>query len=64
MCSSVSWKTFLTDGKAVDVADMRRVVSAEFLVHQVGIDSDLHEHRQRVSATLDKFAEKFRTDAP
>ena len=49
--------------KAADVADVRRVISAEFCVHRVGIDSDLHEHRQRVSAALDKFAEKRRTDA-
>ena len=41
---------------------MRRAISAEFRMHQVGIDSDLHEHRQRVSAALDKFAEERGTD--
>ena len=34
------------------MTDMRRV-----------IDSDLHEHRQRVSGALDKSAEERRTDA-
>ena len=32
-------------------------------MHRDGIDSDLHEHRQRVSAALDKFAEERRTEA-
>ena len=41
--------------KASDAADMRRVISAEFRVDRAGIDSDLHEYRQRVSAVLDKF---------
>ena len=49
--------------KAEDVADMRRVISTEFRMHRAWIDSDLHEHRQRVSAALDKFAEERRTDA-
>ena len=48
--------------KAGDVAEMRRVISTEFRMHRAGIDSDLHEHRQRVSTTLDKFAQERRTD--
>ena len=48
--------------KAWDVAGVRRVISAEFRMHRAGIDGDLHEHRQRVSAALDKFAEDRRTD--
>ena len=49
--------------KAANVADMRRVISTEFRMHRVGIDSDLRDHPQRVSAALDKFAEERRTDA-
>ena len=49
--------------EAADVADMRRVISAKFRMHQAGIDRDLHEHRQRVSAALDNFAKQRRTDA-
>ena len=48
--------------KAGDVADMRRVISAEFRMHRAGIHSDLHEHRQRVFVALYKFEEKRRTD--
>ena len=32
-------------------------------MHRSGIDSDLYEYRQRVSAALDKFAEEKRTHA-
>ena len=42
---------------------MRRVISTEFRMHRAGMDSDLQEHGQRVSAALDKFAEERRTDA-
>ena len=53
----------LDQRKAGDVADMRRVISTEFRMHRAGIDSDLQEHWQRVSAALDKFAEERGTDA-
>ena len=49
--------------KAVDVADMHRVISTEFLTHRAEIHSELNEHRQRVSAALEKFSKERRTDA-
>ena len=55
-------KDVLDRRKVVDVVDMRRVISAEFRMQWAGIYSDLHVHRQRVSAALDKFAEERRTD--
>ena len=42
---------------------MHRVISTEFRIHWAGIDSDLRDHRQRVSTALDKFAEKRHMDA-